>query len=471
VTERELLARTAAIAADYVESLDARPVGPASSYREMHAALDAPLPDGPSEPVAVVEEMTRLLDPGITAMGSGRFFGFVIGGALPAAVAADWLVSTWDQNSGLAEPTPATAALETVAGRWVLELLGLPERSSFAFVTGCQMAHVTCLAAARHAVYARSGWNLPARGLAGARPLKVIVGGKRHVTVTRALRLLGIGAEQETILPADREGRMDVSALADAIDADTPTIVCAQAGEVSTGAFDDLAAVAELARPHGAWVHVDGAFGLWAAAAPSLRHHLDGYADADSWATDAHKWLNVPYDCGIAICAHLQDHEAAMEYAAPYLHVSDAAAARDPMGYSPEFSRRARSAPVWAAIRQLGRSGVAELVERCCAHARRFSEQIAELPGCEVVNEVVLNQVLFRFESDEATRSTLAAVQASGEAWMSGTVWDERAAIRLSVSGWRTTEEDIDRTVAAFAAALVEASPRAGRSASTAGTK
>ena len=455
MTERELLARTAEIAADYVGSLDTRPVAPASSYREMQAVLDVPVPDGPSEPIAVVEEMARLLDPGITAMGSGRFFGFVIGGALPASVAADWLVSTWDQNSCLAEPTPATTALEAVAGRWVLELLGLPERSSFAFVTGCQMAHVTCLAAARHAVYARAGWDLPARGLAAAPPLQVVVGGKRHVTLTRALRLLGIGAEQETLLPTDHEGRMDVSALADALDGQAPTIVCAQAGEVNTGAFDDLAAVVELARPRRAWVHVDGAFGLWAAATPSLRHLLTGHAEADSWATDAHKWLNVPYDCGIAICAHPQDHEAAMEYAAPYLHVSDAAAARDPMGYSPEFSRRARSAPVWAAIRQLGRSGVAELVERCCAHAKRFAEQVAELPGCEVVNDVVLNQVLFRFGSDEATRSALAAVQASGEAWMSGTIWDDRAAIRLSVSNWRTTETDIERTVAAFKTALV----------------
>ena len=454
MTERELFTRTAGIAADYLESLDTRPVGASRSFAEMRDVLDGPAPDGPTDALAVVEEMARLLDPGITAMGSGRFFGFVIGGALPAAVAADWLVSTWDQNTCLAEPTPATCALETVAGRWVVELLGLPEHSSFAFVTGCQMAHVTCLAAARHAVYARAGWDLPARGLAGAPSLRVVVGGQRHVTVTRALRLLGIGAAQEVVLPTDGEGRMDVSALAGAVDASSPTIVCAQAGEVNTGAFDDLSSVIEISKPAGAWVHVDGAFGLWAAASPELRHHLGGYALADSWATDAHKWLNVPYDCGIALCVHPQDHEAAMEYAAPYLHVSDASAARDPMGYSPEFSRRARSAPVWAAIRQLGRSGVAELVERSCAHAGRFAELIGDLPGCEVLNEVVLNQVLFRFADDAATAAALAAVQASGEAWMSGTTWGGRAAIRLSVSGWRTTSADIDRTVAAFAAAL-----------------
>jgi glutamate/tyrosine decarboxylase-like PLP-dependent enzyme len=420
----------------------------------MHAALDAPVPESSSDPLDVVEELAVSLEPGITAMGSGRFFGFVIGGALPATIAADWLVSAWDQNTCLAEPTPATCALETVAGRWVVELLGLPEQSSFAFVTGCQMAHVTCLAAARHAAYARAGWDLPAKGLAGAPPLRVVVGGKRHVTLTRALRLLGIGEAQEVVLPADGEGRMDVSSLAGALDTDAPTIVCAQAGEVNTGAVDDLGAVIEAARAVGAWVHVDGAFGLWAAASPSLRHLVAGHAGADSWATDGHKWLNVPYDCGIALCAHPEAHAAAMEYAAPYLAVSDHVAIRDPMGYSPEFSRRARSAPVWAAIRQLGRSGVAELVERCCAHARRFAEQIAALPGCEVLNEVVLNQVLFRFADDEETAAALAIVQESGEAWMSGTTWDGRAAIRLSVSGWRTTDEDIDRTLAAFARAV-----------------
>jgi glutamate/tyrosine decarboxylase-like PLP-dependent enzyme len=419
----------------------------------MHARLDAPVPEHGSGAAEVVDEMARLLEPGLMAMGSGRFFGFVIGGAYPVSIAADWLVSTWDQNSGLAEPTPATAALETVAGRWVLELLGLPAHASFAFVTGCQMAHVTCLAAARHAVYARAGWNLPARGLAGAPPLRIIVGGKRHVTLTRALRLLGVGEEQEVVLPADHEGRVELDGLDAALAFDGPTIVCAQAGEVNTGAFDDVAAIVSAAHSADAWVHVDGAFGLWAAASPRFRHLIAGAEQADSWATDAHKWLNVPYDCGIAICAHPAEHAAAMEYAAPYLAVADHAAIRDPMGYSPEFSRRARSAPVWAVIRHLGRSGVAELVERCCAHARSFAERMGELPGCEVLNEVVLNQVLFRFEDDAATRAALAAVHASGEAWPSGTTWDGRAAIRFSVSGWRTTDDDVERTVAAFQAA------------------
>ena len=456
MSEREVLARAAAIAADYVESLGTRPVGPARTYPEMLAVLDEPLPEGPSDPGGVVGELARVADEGITAMGSGRYYGFVIGGALPASLAADWLVSAWDQNACLAEPTPAAAALEAVAGRWVLELLGLPSHSSFGFVTGCQMAHVTCLAAARHSVYARSGWNLPEQGLAGAPPLRVVVGDKRHVTVTRALRLLGIGRAQEVVVPTDREGRIVVSELAPALDPSIPTIVCAQAGEVNTGAFDDLSAIVELAATAKAWVHVDGAFGLWAATSPSLSHLLRGHERADSWATDAHKWLNVPYDCGIAICAHPADHEAALEYAAPYLHVADHAAIRDPMGYSPEFSRRARSAPVWAAIRQLGRSGVRDVVERSCRHARRFAEQVSALPGAEVLNEVVLNQVLFRFADDDATRDAVATVQASGEAWMSGTVWEGRAAIRLSVSNWRTTDADIDRTVAAFAAAVAD---------------
>ena len=456
MTERELLARTAAIAADYLETLDTRSVRPERRYREMLALLDSPLPEHPTDPAVVVEELAAVAEPGIMAIGSGRWFGFVAGGALPASLASDWLVSAWDQNTGLAEPTPSTSALEVVAGRWLLELLGLPAHSSFAFVTGCQMAHVTCLAAARHAVYRRAGWDLPRQGLAGAPPLRVVVGGARHVTIMRALRLLGIGAEQEIVLGADREGRMQTEGLAAAIDGGVPTIVCAQAGDVNTGAFDDLQAIADAVDGSDAWVHVDGAFGLWAAASPALAHLVEGNARADSWATDGHKWLNVPFDCGIAICAHPADHAAAMEYAAPYLDVSDRLVARDPMGYSPEFSRRARAVPVWAAIRELGREGVTDLVDRCCAHARAIADGVAALPGCEVLNDVVLNQVLFRFEDDARTQDILAAVQAEGEAWMSPTTREGRFTIRISVVGWRTTEDDVERTVAAFARAAQE---------------
>jgi glutamate/tyrosine decarboxylase-like PLP-dependent enzyme len=450
VTERDLLARTAAIAADYLETLDTRPIRPERSYLEMLDILDEPVPERPSDPREVVEHLVRAIEPGLTAMGSGRYFGFVIGSATPAALSTDWLVSAWDQNSGLAEATPGTAALETVAGRWVLDLLGLPPHASFAFVTGCQMAHVTCLAAARQGVYDRAGWDIRERGVAGAPPLRVVVGASRHVTVTRALRLLGVGQAQELVLPTDAEGRMAVSALPDALETDAPTIVCAQAGDVATGAFDDLETIVGLSAAAGAWVHVDGAFGLWAAATPTLAHLVTGHAGADSWATDAHKWLNVPYDCGIAICAHPDAHEASMEYAAPYLTVADQAVVRDPMGYSPEFSRRARSAPVWAAIRELGRDGVADLVERCCRHARALAEGLAELDGCEILNDVVLNQVLLRFEDDARTRAILGAVQAEGEAWMGPTTRDGRAAIRVSVVGWRTNDEDVRRTLAAF---------------------
>jgi len=450
VTERELLARTAALAADYLETLDTRQIRPERGYREMHELFDRAVPDRPADPADVVEELAAVGEQGVMAIGSGRWYGFVAGGAVPSSLAADWLVSAWDQNTGLAEPTPATSALEAVTGRWVLELLGLPPDSSFAFVTGCQMAHVTCLAAARHSVYRRAGWDLPQRGLAGAPPLRVVLGGKRHVTIKRALRLLGIGESQEVVLPADSEGRMATEQLGAALDGSTPTIVCAQAGEVNTGGFDDLEAIVELAARAGAWVHVDGAFGLWAAASPALAHLVAGYERADSWATDGHKWLNVPFDCGIALCAHRDDHEAAMEYAAPYLAVSESHVARDPMGYSPEFSRRARAVPVWAAIRELGREGITALVDRCCAHARAIAEGLAALPGCEIVNEVVLNQVLFRFEDDVRTQAILAAVQREGEAWMSPTTWDGRFTIRISVVGWRTSERDVERTVAAF---------------------
>ena len=453
MTERELLARTAALAADYLETLDTRPIRPERGYREMHELFDRAVPDRPTDPAEVVEELAAVGEQGVMAIGSGRWYGFVAGGAVPSSLAADWLVSAWDQNTGLAEPTPATSALEAVTGRWVLELLGLPPDSSFAFVTGCQMAHVTCLAAARQSVYRRAGGTSRSAASAGAPPLRVVLGGKRHVTIKRALRLLGIGESQEVVLPADSEGRMATEQLEAALDGSTPTIVCAQAGEVNTGAFDDLEAIVELAARAGAWVHVDGAFGLWAAASPALAHLVAGYERADSWATDGHKWLNVPFDCGIALCAHRDDHEAAMEYAAPYLAVSESHVARDPMGYSPEFSRRARAVPVWAAIRELGREGITALVDRCCAHARAIAEGLAALPGCEIVNDVVLNQVLFRFEDDERTQAILAAVQSEGEAWMSPTTWDGRFTIRISVVGWRTSERDVERTVAAFARA------------------
>jgi glutamate/tyrosine decarboxylase-like PLP-dependent enzyme len=455
--ERALLRRTADIAADFIETLDDRPIRPEASVDELRASLGGPLSDSPSDPNDVIESLAAAAEPGVVGIPSGRYFGFVIGGSLPAALAADWLTSAWDQNAGLVVCGPAAAVVEEVAGEWLKELLGIPATASFSFVTGCQMAHVTCLAAARHAVLERMGWDVEADGLAGAPPIAVVTGGKRHITIDRALRLLGLGNRCALRIDVDSEGRMTTAALEKALDAiDGPAIVCAQAGEVNTGAFDPVEEIAALSKKAGAWLHVDGAFGLWAAAAPSLRYLTAGMEHADSWATDAHKWLNVPYDSGLAFVAHPDSHRAAMRLTAEYL-VAEGGAARDQMDWTPEFSRRARGFAVYAALRSLGRTGVAEMVERSCERARQFAEGIAELDGCEVLNEVVLNQVLFRFADDEATNALLGAVQASGEAWMAGTTWDGRAAIRLSVSNWRTSERDIERTLAAFRSALVVA--------------
>jgi glutamate/tyrosine decarboxylase-like PLP-dependent enzyme len=455
--ERELLRRTAEIAADFLETLDDRSIRPPAGVGELREALGGPLPEQPSDPLDVLEALAAAAEPGVVGIPSGRYFGFVIGGSVPAALAADWLTSTWDQNAGLVVAGPSAAVCEEVAGIWLKELLGIPQTASFAFVTGCQLAHVTCLAAARHALLERAGWDVEADGLAGAPPITVVTGGKRHITIDRALRLLGLGNRCARRINVDSQGRMQVEALAEALQELTgPTIVCAQAGEVNTGAFDPLAEIAALCRATDVWLHVDGAFGLWAAASPALRHLTAGAEQADSWATDAHKWLNVPYDSGLAFVAHPDAHRSAMSLIAEYI-VPDPDAARDQMDWTPEFSRRARGFAVYAAVRSLGRSGVAELVDGSCARARQFAEAITELEGCEVLNDVVLNQVLFRFADDETTNGMIEAVQASGEAWLAGTTWDGRAAIRLSVSNWRTTEADIDRTVAAFQAALVAA--------------
>jgi glutamate/tyrosine decarboxylase-like PLP-dependent enzyme len=457
--ERDLLRRTAELAADYLDSLDSRPVYPRVGVGELRSVLDSPLPEGPTDPSQVIEQLAAAVDPGVVASQSGRYFGFVVGASLPAALAADWLVSTWDQNLGLVALGPSAVVVENTAGAWAKELLGIPADASFAFVTGCQTAHFTCLAAARQNVLTAAGWDLVVDGLAGAPPITVFVGALRHSTVDRALRYLGIGLAQIRVVDSFDDGRMDPDALrASLADGDGPKIVCAQAGEVNTGVFDDLAAIADAVEGTGAWLHVDGAFGLWAATTPSLRHLVAGHERADSWATDAHKWLNVPYDCGIAFCAHPDAHLTAMTVRASY-YVRDTDATREPIDWTPEHSRRSRAVPVYAALRQLGRSGVAELVERSCAHARRLAAGLAALPGCEILNDVVLNQVLVRFADDETTRSVLASVQDSGEAWMSGTEWDGRAAIRLSVSSWRTSDEDVDRTLAAFQQATAEITP------------
>jgi glutamate/tyrosine decarboxylase-like PLP-dependent enzyme len=450
---RELLHETADVAADFLDSLPTRPVFPHVALGALRASLAGPLPDGPRDARDVVAELATVASEAAVAIPSGRYFGFVIGGAVPAALAADWLTSAWDQNAGLYVGGPAAAVVEEVAGAWLAELLNLPRNASFAFVTGTQMAHVTALAAARHHVLDVHGWNVERRGLQGAPPIRVVAGAKRHVTLNRALRLIGLGTDALLEVPADDQGRIRADLLRDALRIGGPAIVCAQAGEVNTGAFDPFDEIADAATEMGAWLHVDGAFGLWAAASPALSHLVAGVERADSWAVDGHKWLNVPYDSGIVFCARPEAHRAAMSSTAEYLIQAEPGAARDQMDWTPEFSRRARGFPVYAAIRSLGRSGIAELVERCCSHARKLAEGISAVPRAEMLNDVVLNQVLFRFESDERTADVLRAVQESGVAWMSGTTWDGRAAIRLSVSNWSTTGEDVERTLAEFARA------------------
>jgi len=449
---RDLLRRTAELAADYLDTLGERPVFPDVTPEQLRAALGGPLPDDPLPAEQVVEELVAGAEPGVVAMGSGRYFGFVIGGGLPAALAADWLTSAWDQNAGLYVGGPSASVVEQITRDWLLELLGLPGESSIGFVTGAQVAHVTGLAAARWHVLDAVGWDVGREGLTGAPRIRVLVGEQGHVTVDRALRLLGLGAPMT--VGADDQGRMKPDALAEALaGAAGPTIVCAQAGEVNTGSFDPLPAIAELSRDAGAWLHVDGAFGIWAAVSPRLRHLVSGIELADSWTTDAHKWLNVPYDSGIVLCAHPESHRNAMSVTASYLMQDEGARrVRDQMDWVPEFSRRARGFAVYAALRSLGRSGVVELVERCCDAATRFSEAIVELPGVEVLNDVVLNQVLFRFESDEQTDEALRQVQASSRVWLSGTTWNGRKAIRVSVSNWQTGDEEIDLAVSEFAA-------------------
>jgi glutamate/tyrosine decarboxylase-like PLP-dependent enzyme len=451
----DLLARTAQIATDWLQSLDRRPVAGSATVDELRSRLGGPLPVNPVDPLLVVEDLARAAEPGLVAIPSGRYFGFVIGGGLPAAVAADWLTSVWDQCPGFYACGPAASVVEEVTGAWLRQLLGLPEGASFAFVTGCQMAHLTCLAAARHHVLQAVGWDVEELGLSGSPPIRVLVGARRHVSVDRALRFLGIGRASLTVVPADGSGRIQVPRLRDELAAGAaPAIICAQAGEVNTGAFDDFDDIADAATDTGAWLHIDGAFGLWTAASPALRHLVQGAERADSWAFDAHKWLNVPYDSGLAFCAHPASHQAAMTATAGYLVQGGPGQPRDAMDWTPAFSRRARGFAVYAALRSLGQSGVAELVERTCAHARTFAEGLATVPGCQVLNDVVINQVLFQFNDDQTTDRILRHVIDSGEAWMSGTTVDGRRAIRLSVSNWQTSDRDIARALEAFRSAV-----------------
>ena len=457
---RSLLHDVADHAADWLDTLPRRPVRPAHTPAQMR--VTETLGDGPLPVEEVIAELVREAAPGLTAINSPRFFGFVMGGAHPAGIAADWLASAWDQNAGLARPTPAAAAFEAVAGVWLAELFGLPATASFALVSGCQMAHVTALAAARHRVLASVGHDVERDGIGGAPPIRVLAGEERHVTIDRALRLLGLGTGSVEPVATDERGALRADRLADLLapDDERPTIVVAQAGNVNGGAIDPLEQVCAAAHSAGAWVHIDAAFGLWAAASPSQRRLVRGIELADSWATDAHKWLNVPYDCGIVFVADRQAHRAAISVTAAYL-VQDDGGPREPMDWTPEFSRRARGLAVYATLRALGRAGVAELVDRLCACAKRLAHGLGDA-GFEVLHQE-LNQVLVACESDAATDATLAAVQADGICYPSGTTWRNRRCLRLSVCNWQTTQHDVDKSVAAIAAAARAVTPRAPR--------
>ena len=441
------LDRAHAHAVEWLASLADRQVPPRLGVADMAARLDPVLPDGPTDPAAVVDELAAACEPGLTAMPGGRFFGFVIGGTHPAALAADWLTSAWDQNSGLRMLTPAHTAVEDLAEAWLVDLLGLPEGSAVGFVTGGTMANFTCLAAGRDEVLRRAGWDVATQGLLGSPGVRVLVGAERHDTIDLALRYLGLGAPEP--VAADEQGRVDPIALAAALDAGDgrPTIVALQAGNVHSGAFDPFAAAISAAHDAGAWVHVDGAFGLFAAASPTRRHLVAGMDNADSWATDAHKTLNVPYDCGLAIVRDRAALRAAMGMHGDYL-IHDAAG--EPFDKVPEISRRGRAFPVWAVLRALGRDGVAALVDGFCEHAAAFAKGIDGIEGAEVLNDVEFTQVCAAFGDDERTRGVVDAMLADGTAWTTGSRWRGRAVLRVSVSNWSTTPADVEASLAAL---------------------
>ena len=434
-------------AVTWLASLADRTVPPQASVDEVIAKLGTELPDGPSDPGEVVDLLAAACEPGLTAIPSGRFFGFVMGGSHPAALAADWLTSAWDQNAGMRDVTPAYSAVEDVASGWLLDLLGLPEGCGVGYATGATMANFTCLTAARDELLRRVDWDVGQKGLTGAPKVRVIVGAERHDSVDLGLRYLGLGAPE--VIAADQQGRLDAAALTTALEsgADGPTIVLLQAGNVHSGGFDPFAEAIEVAHRHGAWVHVDGAFGLFAAATTAHRHLIAGFEGADSWGTDAHKTLNVPYDCGLAIVADPIALRSAMGMHGDYLIRSDVG---DPLEKVPELSRRGRAFPVWAVLRALGRSGIEDLVEGFCRHAATFAEAISSIDGAEVLNDVVFTQVCASFGSDERTQEVVRRMLADGTAWMSGSRWHDRAVLRISVSNWSTTDDDVRRSIDAL---------------------
>ncbi len=440
---KKLLTDTAARAEQYVSNIGKRSVMPLPADIARLNALGGPLPQEPCDPASVIALLDDIGNPGTVATTGPRYFGFVIGGALPAALAANWMAGAWDQNASLTVMSPVAARIEEIASEWLLDILGLPAGCATGFVTGATMSNFTCLAAARHALLDRAGWNVEDRGLFGAPEITVVVGAEVHVSVLKALAMVGFGRARVITVPADDQGRMQPGALPAMNDR---TIVCIQAGNVNSGAFDPAAEICSRAHSAGAWVHVDGAFGLWAAAAPGRRHLTEGVADADSWATDGHKWLNVPYDSGLAFVRDAVQLRATMAVHAAYL---TGAQTREPAYYTPEASRRARGIEVWAALRSLGRSGLAEMIERHCQLAARFAEGLRRL-GFTILNDVVLNQAMVSFGDAETTRRMISEIQSDGTCWCGGTEWHGHAAMRISVSCWATTEQDIDASIAAI---------------------
>lgn len=453
-SDRQALERAAHHAFAFLESLDARPVATTIGLSDLRARLGRPLPEQGTPAEQVIDELVADAGPGILGTQTGRLFSWVIGGGTPAAMAADWLTTVWDQNAGIHAAGPAASVVEEVAGDWLKALFDLPADASVGFVTGAQMSHATCLAAARHAVLRDAGWDVERQGLFGAPRIRILVNADRHGTIDRAARLLGFGLEALEPLPLDGDGRVTAAGLSSALAAGSgPTIVCLQAGELNRAAFDPFDALAPIARAAGAWTHVDGAFGLWAKASPRLRHLAEGVELCDSWTTDGHKYLNVPYDSGLAFVRDASAHRAAMTVSTSYLPVTGGAA-REQVDWHPEFSRRARGFAVYAALRELGCSGVADLVERTCRHARALVEGIGALPGAEVVAVSELNQGLVAFGDAARTDEVIAAINATGEAYFGGVTWRGRRCMRVSVSNWRTTEADVARAIAAARSVL-----------------
>jgi glutamate/tyrosine decarboxylase-like PLP-dependent enzyme len=459
-----VLPDTCRIAEAYLANLESASVASTVDLKTLRLRLGKELASHGLPAEQVIHDLVADVEGGILGSAGGRFYGWVIGGSLPAALAADWLTATWDQNAGTYACAPAAAVVEEVAGAWLKQILGLPAQATFALVNGCQMAHVTCLAAARNGVLAQHGWDVEQKGLWGAPAIRIVSSDQRHGTVEGAVRLLGMGRQQIIDVATDKFGHVLPEALREELQrsSGSPVIVVLQAGDINTGAYDNLELLIPMAKSHGAWVHIDGAFGLWAGASPRLAHFVKGVERADSWATDGHKWLNVPYDCGYAFVAHPEPHQAAMSLRASYLtHDADA---RDQIDWNPEWSRRARGFPTYAALRQLGREGVADLIERCCRHAHSIATRIGQLPGAELLCEPTINQGLVRFldprpgavEADHARRTdeTIAAILATGEAFFTGSNWKGHRVMRISVCNWQTTENDVSRAVAAVEKAM-----------------